>query len=137
MPHLPGWAQSKCLSSTNLILCFFLKVNSGFFFLRTKKRNKITDSGGFFFTFLLLTVIKDFQFSSSKPLFMALQNFRQDSILSWASMTCLLPQPSPSILPMRWLLRQWSFLKTPAGIQPLASSPLLFQLPTRRSPDPG
>lgn len=121
---LPHWRCLTCLGSVRvleqykhlLILCFLPKVTSSFLFLRTKKWNKIIGSSIFSF-FLLLSVIKDFQFSSPKPLFIAMQNCRQSSVLTWAPMTCVPPPPSPPSLPARWLLRQWSLLISPAGIQ--------------------
>lgn len=124
----PGSVQVPEQYNRLLILCFLPKVTSSFLFLRTKKWNKIIGSGIFNFL-LLLKVIKDFQFSSSKPLFTALQNYRQSSVLTWASVTCLLPSPSPPSLPVRWLLRQWSLLMSPAGIQPFGIQPFTLPAP--------
>lgn len=130
---LPHWRCLTCLSSVwvpeqykhLLILCFLPKVTSSFLFLMTKKWNKTIGSGILSF-FLLLSVIKNFQFSSSKPLFMATQNDRQSSILTWASTT---PPPSPPPLPVRWLLRQWSLLMSPAGTQPFGAQPSALPAP--------
>lgn len=68
-----------------LILCLFLNVISGFLFLRDKKFNEIIASGILSF-FLLLSVIRDLQFSLSKLLFLLAKkkNIRQNGILIWA-----------------------------------------------------
>lgn len=55
---------------------------------------------------------------------MALQNFRQSSILTWVPMTCLLPPRSSSSIFVKWLLRQWGLLMSPAGIQHLCPQTL-------------
>lgn len=74
LPHLGRLTSLGSVSmleqySHLLIPCFFLNATSGFLLLRDKKFNKIIASRILSF-FLLLSVIRDFQFSLPKMLFL-------------------------------------------------------------------
>lgn len=117
-----------------LILCLFLNVISGFLFLRDKKFNEIIASGILSF-FLLLSVIRDFQFSLSKLLFLLAKKKKYQA--EWYFDLGLPPSPSPSSYPWSGCIwNGWSLLMSPAAIQLFASSPPSHWLPSTEEPRP-
>lgn len=107
LPHLgclTSLGSDNMLEQYNhlLILCLFLNVISGFLFLRDKKFNKIIASGILSF-FLLLSVIRDFQFSLSKLLFL-LAKKKSGRTVFWSGPT---PITITLLLSMKWLHMKW------------------------------
>lgn len=106
LPHLGRLTSLGSVSmreqySHLLIPCFFLNATSGFLLLRDKKFNKIIASCILSF-FLLLSVIRDFQFSLPKMLFLLAKKKKAGRTVFWHG-----PTPITPLLSVKWLHRKW------------------------------